>query len=279
MRYLVVIGDSRRMSEVKDNSVHLVVTSPPYWGLVRFSEVSGDLSRIESKEEFFEELKAVWKECFRVLVQGGYLACEWEDYPVGSRVHGYVREIFLAGDMVRSIEEAGFVLVSRWFWKKFKYGVGVKKFPYLDYANLLRGVEPRALSNVAYVFVFRKGNVTRKWRKEFSREEWKEWSDGVWYIDAGGEAGASEYIEGGAVFPVELARRLIRLYTERGETVLDPFLGTGTTMRAAFETGRNCIGYEINPKMLEVIKRKVGFGSATLTGEKVEWEVIVRAGR
>lgn len=280
MFYKIVIGDSRDMKEVPSNSVQLVVTSPPYWNLDVFSKhweegAKNDLSRIESKEEFFKEITKVWKECWRVLEPGGVLVCEWEDYPVGSRIYGYPREIFLAGDMVRSIEQTGLHLISRWFWRKFETGVALKKFNYTMY-DCLRNAVPRAIANVAYVFAFMKKELTPKERRlDFSRVEWKTWTDALWNIPAK-PVPAEDLIAGGAVFPVKLVERIIRIYTYKGDTVLDPFLGTGTTMRACLNLRRSCIGYEVLSKMLPVIRRKVNYGLQPLTGEKIKWSVIER---
>jgi len=277
--YKIIIGDSRDMREVESSSVHLAVTSPPYWHLDVFSEVGEpgwdrDLSRIERKEDFFRELGKVWKEVERVLVPGGVLVVEWEDYPPGSRIYGYIREICLCGDMVASVEKAGLYLISRWIWRKFNSGTAINKFQYTTYGNLRQNV-PRAIANWAYVFAFQKRCYESKERElDFTREEWKAWSDGVWYIESK-SSGAGEYISGGAVFPVELVKRIIRIYTVPGQVVLDPFLGTGTTMLAAFQLGRSCIGYEVLPRMLPVIKAKVKYGSQSLE-ERIKWEIIRR---
>jgi len=280
LKYKIVIGDSRDMNEVPDNSVDYIVTSPPYWNLDVFSKKGEpgwerDLSQIRNMSKFFAEISKVWRECYRVLKPGGYLTCEWEDYPVGSRIYGYSREICLCGPMVDSIESAGLYLISRVIWKKFQSGVALVKFQYTMYDNL-RQSDPRAIANWAYVYTFKKKElVPRVRRLDFNRIEWKEFSDGVWYIEAS-TSGAGEVISGGAVFPVKLVERLIRIYTYKGDTVLDPFGGTGTTMLACRNLRRNCIIYEALLKMLPVIKRKVGYGAQSLTGEKIEWEVITK---
>lgn len=276
MFYKVVIGDSRKIPEVQDNSVHLVVTSPPYWGLVVFSKKEedthvGELSRIPDQRDFFIEIAKVWKECKRVLVPGGTFVCEFEDYPVGSRYFSYPREILLAGDMCKSIEDAGLYLISRWVWRKFETGTALQKFQYTMYDNL-RTSTPRAIANWAYCLVFRKMGE-RKWELDFTRQDWKIWSDGVWNIPSVAEG--SEGLAGGAIFPVELVSRFIKLYTQKGETVYDPFGGTGTTMAAAFKLQRNAVICEVLPKMLPVIKQKVGFGVQTLGGD-VKWELVER---
>jgi len=260
------------MKELGDRSIDLTVTSPPYFNLVQFqNSVEGELSFAKDKETFFKEIRKNFEEVYRVTKPDGKFVLEVEDYPIGSTIYGYPREIFLAGDFVNAVESTGFYIIARWYWKKFKAGVALQKFQYTMYANLTNS-DPRAVTNVAYCFVFRKYNKFSEHKVlDFTREEWKEWSDGVWYI----ENPSDELDSGQAIFPVELVKRFIRIYTNRGDKVLDPFLGTGTTMRAAYELGRDCVGYEIRPAMLPVIKTKVGFGQEGLFDE-VRWEVVER---
>lgn len=280
LSYKIIIGDSRNLSEVPSNSIDYVVSSPPYWNLDVFSEKGEtgwerDLSQIKSARIFFDEISKVWKECYRVLKPGGYLTCEFEDYPVGSRFYGYAREICLCGPMVSSIEKSGLYLISRVFWKKFQSGVALIKFQYTMFDNL-RESDPRSVTNVAYVFTFKKKELVKRDRRlDFNRIDWKEWSDGVWTIEAG-TSGAGKYISGGAVFPEELVRRLIRIYSNPGDTIFDPFLGSGTTMKVARDLNRNCVGCEALPKMLPTIKQKVRYEIQSLIGEEIEWKVIVK---
>lgn len=272
--YKIVLGDSRHMEEVESNSVDFIVTSPPYGTLDVFSneEDKGkefDLSRYHDLNSFFSEIAKTWAECERVLRPGGVLVCQWEDYPVGSRYFGYPREICLCGPMVSSIEKSGLALISRWIVKKYEHGLAMRKFNYALYNNLKSNV-PRAVANWSYAFAFYKRERSPQPRKlDYTSKEWKLFSDGVWDINF---VGYGLDISGGATFPVEFAKRCIRIYSNPGDVVLEPFLGTGTTMKAAFELGRNCIGYEVLERMLPIIKRKVRFGVQDLF-EPVKWEV------
>jgi site-specific DNA-methyltransferase (adenine-specific) len=174
--------------------------------------------------------------------------------------------------MVRSIEKSGLYLISRWIVKKFESGTALKKFQYTMYDNL-KQCTPRAVSNWAYAFAFAKTEYKPKPRKlDFKREEWAEWSDGVWNINF---IGGGLDISGGATYPVEFAKRCIKIYTNPGDVVLDCFGGTGTTMLAAFELGRSCILYEVLERMLPIIKAKVHFGQQDMF-EPVQWEVVNR---
>jgi len=277
--YRIVIGDSRDMGEVPNNSVDFVLTSPPYWTLDVFSKegekgADKDLSRYHAKSDFFNQISKVWAECERVLRPGGVLVCEWEDYPPGSRYYGYPKEICLCGPMVESIESSGLDLISRWYVRKFEPGVALEKFQYTMYSNL-NNTYPRAIANVAYAFAFyKRTHISSERKLDFTRKEWGEWSDGVWNINF---MGTGLDISGGATFPVEFATRCIRIYTNPGDVVLDPFLGTGTTMKAALGLGRSCIGYEVLERMLPIIKEKVHYGvQSVFIDEQVKWEVKVK---
>ena len=276
LNYKVVIGTSERMDEVESESVQVIVTSPPYWILVAFSEEGDeeskdDLSRV-TRDEFNRRMGLVWKECHRVLKPGGFCVVNWEDIPTGSWIYGYPREITIVNDIVAPIEESGLYLISRWYWKKFEAGAATQKFQYLLYGNLDKN-DPRACSNVAYVWAFKKRGKWTPKKLDFTKDEWKEWCDGLWRFD--NPSSGAEDLPGGAVFPAELPNRCIRLYSESGDTVLDPFLGTGTTMAEAFKLSRSCIGYEILKKRIPTIKKKTTFGATNLF-DQTNWELIIK---
>jgi len=274
MKYTIIIGDSRNMDKVGSGSVRLVVTSPPYWGLFQYSENPDDISTLREHSDFFRELGKVWKECYRVLQPGGILVVNFQDLGVGSKAYGYTREICLVGDMVKTVEDSGLFLWSRWIWYKSKSGRAVTDNKAFVYANL-ENTEPKSLFNWEYLFAFRKSAIIPETRKpRFSRDRWIELQDGVWYVEASESGRYSDVISGGAVFPVEIPKRFIEMYTQPGELVLDPFGGTGTTMLAAFRMGNPCIIYEVRKEMLPIIKAKVGYGKQVLFGDPVEWEVI-----
>jgi DNA modification methylase len=599
--YKIIIGDSRWMRELKDESIDFIVTSPPYWLRATYTTkesdvLEGDISRIKDRKTFFKELERVWRECFRVLKKSRYMAVNFQDVPYGSQMVGFPRQYCVAGDYNKSIENAGFYLISQWIWKKYKVGAASTKAKYTSYYNISK-THPRAFMNWEYVFCHApgtkilmgdlswknieditigekvmgvengklvkttvlntitraaecleiktedtnlicskdhrwlvryiyKGKVSAKhyrkaidiipnkfallylskpvlredesedykrgyiigvaigdgsfwepkdqpntrcfdllmrdynrpildrfkrfcddlgikveWKKEewkdgkpycklgtytksevdkidscwsnskewmrgflagifdseghishqliisnrnpeivdviltsleklgfkyylrqqgddykveiprtqilefyntalpvkgldkwlslkkrffhtkevlsikdaglrkvynittgtgnyiaegyisancyvkpgpfrsrvldFTMEEWDEWQDGVWYIQASSEKEFGEYATEAAIFPVELPRRLIKIYSNPRDVVLDPFLGSGTTMLAAKMLKRSCVGYEIRPELLDLIKKKVGYGEQSLD-EEVKWEVIIR---
>jgi len=152
------------------------------------------------------------------------------------------------------IEKSGLSLISRWYVRKFEQGCATEKFQYTMYGNLENAI-PRAVSNVSYAFAFYKYEYNLPKRKlDFTRKEWTEWCDGVWNISF---IGSGLEISGGATYPIEFVKRCLKLYSNPGDMIVTPFLGTGTDMKAAYELGRNCTGYEVLERMLPIIKAKV----------------------
>ena len=273
--YKVIIGDSRDMHEIPDNSVHLIVTSPPYWNLEQYSmaTVDGDLGRIHDKDEFFRELRKVWKECYRVLVPGGKLVNIFRNINVGKRVRGHPCMINLYGPMVDSLESVGFIFYTEWISKVPFRLIPLSKVMDRTYGNRDKN-EIRSLYNYDYCTVFKKGVENRIVSVDVSKKEWYFMVDGVWEIWNIGGTKFSKTAQG-AAHPVKLFERFIKMYTEPGDVVLDPFLGTGTAVLAAYNLGRSAIGYEVRPEMEDIIKKKVNFGQGNLFG-KVKWIFINR---
>ena len=262
-----MIGDNReRLKEIPDETVNLVVTSPPYAWDFRYGEKNMQLGEIYDTRLFFHELTKVWKQCYRVLVPGGYMAVVWADIQDAKKMYGkYCIEPLVDG-MVSSMKRVNFDLVSQWIWRKYEPGVSQLRRPYLAYKQMVTGnFIPRSAYNWEYVFVWRRPSALDQPVFDVTDEEWyPHYVDGVWNIPYGPED------KDPACFPIELAKRLIKIYTKPGATVLDPFLGSGTTMRAAIELGRNCIGIELDRGRIPRIKEKVGWGNQKLVGE-VKW--------
>lgn len=277
--YKIILGDSRQMAEVPNASVKMGVCSPPYCTLDVFSKdgeqgSEGDLSRYHTFKSFFQEISKTWAEVYRVLEPGGVLVVQWEDFPPGSRYYGYPREICLVGPMVQSVEKSGLALISRWIVRKFEQGAASAKCQWTMYGNLSNSI-PRAVPNTSYAFAFYKptgGYEIPKKKLDFTRAEWAEWCDGLWNIPF---TGSGLDISGGATYPVEFAKRCMKIYSNPGDMIISPFLGTGTDMVAAYELGRNCIGYEVLPRMLPTIKAKVQYGTQDMFSP-VYWETFNR---
>lgn len=268
LRYLLMMGDARiRLKEVKDESVNMVLTSPPYaWEFKYGGELQ--MGNIMDTRIFFQELKLVWKQCYRALAPGGYMAIVWNDIPDAKKVRGRYMIEPITHHMLRVMEECNFDLVSRWIWRKYEPGAAVTIRPYLAYKRMVTGeFIPKSADNWEYVFVWRKPSAIMQPCFDVPEHKWyPEYLDGVWNIPYGEED------KDPACFPIELARRLIRIYTRPGMTVLDPFLGSGTTMRACLELRRSCIGIEVDESRLPRIKEKTMWGSQPM-GAEVEWTI------
>jgi DNA modification methylase len=269
VKYILMIGDNReRLKEIEPETVNLVVTSPPYAWEFRYSEKKQQLGEIYDTRLFFQELTAVWKLCYKALVPGGYMAIIWADIQDAKKVYGkYCIEPLVEG-IIRSMRMANFDLISQWIWRKYEPGASVIVRPYLEYSQMATGYYiPKSGSNWEYVYVWRKPSGVNQPVFDVKESEWYPYyMDGIWNIPYGPED------KDAACFPIELAKRLIKIYTKPGMTVLDPFLGSGTTMRACVDLGRNCIGVEVDVSRLPRIKEKVGWGNQKLIGD-IEWVI------
>ena len=251
----IIIGDSRKMSEVSDESVHLVVTSPPYWQLKDYGNGS-QIGFNDSYEDYINNLNLVWNECHRVLHKGCRLCVNIGDQFARSVYYGRYKVIPIRTEIIKFCETVGFDYMGAVIWQKVTTcnttgGATIMgSFPYPRNGILKIDYE--------FILIFKKQgippNVSRdtKEKSKLTIEEWNEFFAGHWNIP--GERQDKHL----AVFPEEIPRRLIKMFSFVGDTVLDPFLGSGTTTQAAKNLERNSIGYEINPDYIPVIKEKLG---------------------
>ncbi len=250
-----VQGDARNLGFIPDASVHLVVTSPPYWTLKEYIDSPGQLGHVKDYEEFLECLRQVWAECLRVLVPGGRLVCVVGDVCLSRREHGRHLVMPLHADICVMCRRMGFDNLNPIIWHKisnanFEVSNGTK--------FLGKPYEPNAIikNDIEFILMQRKPGGYRKPTEEqrdqsrMSREEFDEWFQQFWTV-----TGASTK-EHPAPFPLEVAHRLVRMFSFTGDTVLDPFLGSGTTLIAAMRCGRNSIGVEIAPGYLAMARRR-----------------------
>jgi len=257
----IIIGDSRKMVEIEDSSIDLVVTSPPYWHIKDYG-VEGQIGYGQSLHEYLKDLYRVWKECYRILKPGRRLCINIGDQFARSIIYGRYKVIPLHAEFIAQCEDIGFDYMGSIIWQKKTTmnttgGANVMgSYPY----------PPNGMVEIDYEFIliFKKpgksSKVPRdiKEKSKLTKEEWKEYFYGHWYF------GGARQIEHEAMFPEELPKRLIKMYTFVGDTVLDPFLGSGTTVKAALNLNRNAIGYEINERFLEVIRDKLGLKQSLL---------------
>jgi len=266
--HALYLGDARRMENLAAESVHLVVTSPPYWTLKEYRHSEGQLGDIEDYEEFLNQLATVWEHCFRALVPGGRLVCVVGDVCLSRRRNaGRHTVVPLHASIQERCRRIGFDNLAPIIWSKIsnavyevENGSGFLGKPY----------EPNAVikNDIEFVLMERKPGGYRapetatRVLSIISAENHRKWFQQIWT----GLAGASTRHHP-APFPVELAERLIRMFSFVGDTVLDPFLGTGTTTVAAARTGRNSIGFEIDHYYLDLARQRIANETAFLFSE------------
>lgn len=254
-------GDSRDLDWIPDQSVHLVVTSPPYWTLKEYPANKAQLGLIADYEEFHDELEKVWRHCYRTLVAGGRLVCVVGDVCLSRRRHGRHMVMPMHADIVVRCRRIGFDNLSPIFW----YKISNAQYEVENGSSFLgKPYEPNAIikNDVEFILMLRKPGGYRQPTEEqreasrLTKEEHQKWFQQIWSLP--GESTK----EHPAPFPQELAYRLIRMFSFVGDTVLEPFMGLGTTLVAAACCGRNGIGVEIEPdyarKARAILETKAG---------------------
>jgi site-specific DNA-methyltransferase (adenine-specific) len=250
----IIHGDSRQMNLLPDKSVHLVITSPPYWQLKDYG-TENQIGFHESYESYINNLNLVWKECYRALHPGCRLCINIGDQFARSVYYGRYKVIPIRTEIIKFCETIGFDYMGAVIWQKVTTcnttgGATIMgSFPYPRNGILKLDYE--------FILLFKKQGIAplpTKEQKECSiitKVEWNTYFSGHWYF-----AGAKQdgHI---AMFPEELPARLIKMFSFSGETVLDPFLGSGTTTLAARNLGRNSVSYEINEDFIPAIKNKL----------------------
>ena len=244
----IIVGNSQSMSAVPDNSVHLMVTSPPYFNAKLYSPlpVEGDLGNVHDLDVWLEEIGKVWAEVFRVLQPGRKAFINIMNLPV--RVNGTFRSLNLVGKTIDLCEEIGFIFKREIIWHKtnsVRAHFGTYPYPggiLINYAHefILEFEKPAPKGYRKYAHLTPEQREASKLDKDFWLSLKK--SD-VWVMKPEKSGANRSHV---APFPYELRYRLIRAYSFVGETILDPFLGSGTTLVAASDLERNGIGYEIN---------------------------------
>lgn len=238
-------GDARELSFIPNETVHLVLTSPPYWNLKRYNEHPEQLGHIAEYETFLKELEKVWKHVFRILVPGGRLVCVVGDVCVSRREYGRHLVFPLHSDICVICRKIGFDNLNPIIWHK----ISNASYEVANGSKFLgKPYEPNAIikNDIEFILMQRKPGAYRKptdQQRQDSRikkEDFDEWFQQIWRI-----TGASTK-EHPAPFPLELASRIVQMFSFTGDTVLDPFCGTGTTMVAAMRNRRNSIGIEID---------------------------------
>jgi DNA modification methylase len=275
-RHRINRGDARAMDALAPESIHLVVTSPPYWTLKEYRDSEGQMGHIEGYDDFLDELDRVWSHCYRALVPGGRLVCVVGDVCLSRRQNnGRHTVVPLHASIQERCRRIGYDNLAPIIWHKIANaayevengGGGFLGKPY----------EPNSVikNDIEFILMERKSggyrtpDLATRVLSVISGENHKKWFQQIWT----GLTGASTR-QHPAPYPVELAERLIRMFSFVGDTVLDPFLGTGTTTVAAARTGRNSIGFEVDPHYFEMAHTRIAnetgsfFSKATIEADE-----------
>ena len=254
-KHRIITGDSRKMNLVGDESVHLIITSPPYWQLKDYGS-EDQIGFNDSYEEYINNLNLVWKECHRILHKGCRLCINIGDQFARSVYYGRYKVIPIRTEIIKFCEILGFDYMGAVIWQKVTTSnttggaIIMGSYPYPRNGILKLDYE--------FILIFKKQGVSPKItfeQKELSKmtnEEWNTYFQGHWNFSG---VKQDSHI---AMFPEELPKRLIKMFSFIGETVFDPFLGSGTTSLAAKNLNRHSIGYEINEEFLSEIIKKLG---------------------
>lgn len=251
----IIFGDSRSLNKIKDKSVQLIITSPPYWQLKDYG-TKDQIGFNDSYEMYINNLNLVWQECYRVLSDGCKMCINIGDQFARSVHYGRYKVIPIRTEIIRFLETLGMDYMGAIIWQKTTTmntsggGAIMGSYPYprngilkIDYEFILifkkQGKDPRPTKEI-------------KEKSAMTKEEWKEYFASHWNFPGVRQDGHL------AMFPEELPKRLIKMFSFADETVFDPFLGSGTTSLAAKNLGRNSVGYEINKDFEPIIAEKLG---------------------
>ena len=260
----IIFGDSRSLNQIKDKSVQLIITSPPYWQLKDYG-TEDQIGFNDSYEAYINNLNLVWKECYRVLSDGCRLCINIGDQFARSVYYGRYKVIPIRTEIIRFCETLGMDYMGAVIWQKTTTmntsggGAIMGSFPYPRNGILKMDYE--------FILLFKKSGAApkptaqQKEQSAMTKEEWGRYFSSHWNFNGVKQMGHI------AMFPEELPKRLIKMFSFVGETVFDPFAGSGTTSLAAKNLGRNSIGYEINKDFYPIIREKLGADQLTLDND------------
>jgi len=258
--HVLVHGDARRMKGVPDSSVHLAITSPPYWTLKEYEHADGQLGAVEDYEAFVRQLARVWREVYRVLVPGGRLVVVVGDVLLSRRAYGRHVVFPLHASIQESCRRIGFDNLAPIIW----YKIGNAALEVENGSSFLgKPYEPNAVikNDLEYILFqrkpggYRQVSTATRVLSVIPAARHAEWFTQVWSL------GGASTREHPAPFPLSMIERLVRMFSFVGDTVLDPFTGTGTTNLAAANWGRNSIGWEVIGSYVELAERRLARAS------------------
>lgn len=256
-------GDARDISFIPDKSIHLILTSPPYYNLKEYRRGQNQLGILDDYQEFVNELEKVWRECYRVLVPGGRIVCVVGDVCLSRKKYGRHVVMPLHSDIAVSCRKIGFDNLNPILWHKISNAT----FEANTNSSILgKPYEPNAIikNDIEYILMerkpggYRKPTEQQRAESKIEKENFQKWFSQIWELP-----GASTKNGHPAPFPLELATRLVKMFSFVGDTVLDPFCGSGTTTIASINSGRNSVGVETEEfycnQIIDRIDNEYGF--------------------
>lgn len=252
------------MNHIHDRSVQLIITSPPYWQLKDYG-TENQIGYHDDYESYINNMNLVWKECFRVLDDGCRLCVNIGDQFARAVYYGRYKVIPIRTEIIKFCESIGFDYMGAIIWQK-------QTTTNTTGGASLMGSYPTPRNGIIsidyeFILIFKKLGIPKskpskeiKEMSKMTREEWKVYFSGHWNF---GGTRQDKHI---AMFPEELPKRLIKMFSFVGETILDPFMGSGTTTLAARNNGRNSVGYEINSEFIEIAKSKLNIHQTDIEG-------------
>ncbi|MBS3099105.1 site-specific DNA-methyltransferase [Candidatus Pacearchaeota archaeon] len=263
----IIFGDSSKVLKIFPNNIfQLMVTSPPYWNVRDYGHEK-QIGLKDTLQEYLNRLNGVWKEVIRTLMPDGKVALN-----IGNIYYSEPDETrrttanlsYLLWKQLDDFKELRFM--GTIYWRKTTSRSGAVLFgsyPYPSNFMISSAVEP--------IHVFRKVGKREvpqdiKEKSKLTLKEFREFRDAIWDINGVNDKHVAAY-------PIDLPARFIKMFTFVGDLVLDPFVGSGTTIKAARDLSRNSVGIDINPEFLKIIKEKVGFKQKSLTKEYI-FEVL-----
>jgi len=266
----IIIGDSTNMKEVKNDSINLIVTSPPYPMVEMWDNM---FEKVDAKnyEEMHYYLAKIWKECYRVLSDGGICCINIGD--ATRRANGNFKLYPNHSKIMEICEKIGFKSLPFILWKKST----TKPNAFLGSGFL----PPNAYvtQDCEFILIFRKGNLRKfdnpsiRYDSQYTKEERDKWFSQIWEIK-GSKQKRNNLFRKTAEYPSEIVYRLIRMFSVLGDNILDPFVGTGTTVRVAKSLNRNSIGYEIDENLIPIIKEKLDIEQRNLGEQNYNIKII-----
>lgn len=255
--HIIRQGDARDLSFIETESVHLVCTSPPYGSLKEYDDHPGQLGNLPVYDEFLDELDKVWREALRVLVPGGRVACVVGDVCISRRKGGRHHVLPLSADIQVRARKLGFDNLTPIRWLKVANITleASRSSRFLGKPNLPNGIIKNDLEHILLLRKpggYRSPTAEQEARSRIENADYARWFSPIW-SDVSGQLRRDHP----APYPVEIPRRLIRMFSFVGDTVVDPFSGTGTTAVAAIELGRSSVSVEVVPRYVDLTEERL----------------------